>query len=102
MDGGTRLIMTSAQGPTIWFMDKIWHDECQAYSSIFQMYGDTEQKAAEVNEEYSKYRAAAREYDDASKKYVARDANEDYLMQKQTAFIETRNRFLNWVTFIKG
>jgi hypothetical protein len=93
--------MTTAQGPFIWFIDKNWHDECTSYIDTFNAYGTDEEKNAEINEQYSKYRAAAREFDDASKKYVARDVREDYLEEKRLAFNDTRNNFLVWLETIK-
>ena len=57
---------------------------------------------AEINEHYAEYRAAARAYDDASKKYVARDVREDYLQEKQADFRNATHKFLAWLETIKS
>jgi hypothetical protein len=87
---------------TIWFIDKTWHEECLSYIEAFNAYGTDEEKNVEINEHYSEYRAAARAYDDASKKYVARDVREDYLQVKQEDFRNATHKFLAWLETIKS
>ena len=82
-------------------MDKAWHEECTSYVEVFNAYGTDDEKNAEISEHYSEYRAAARAYDDASKKYVARDVREDYLQEKQTDFRNATHKFLAWLETIK-
>lgn len=78
--------------PTPWFIDKDYYTENRQFNEKL-----TEDSSGVGSDLFKAYRDAAREYDEVSKLYVIRDANEEDLQEKEDLFNLHKNAWLNWV-----